>query len=110
MELWRRAANPWGQDVLIGVSWDLMWAALAASVLFLVGHAIWIRTRKEEAHEAPTDVPAGIPEKIERHSFAARAFHWVMSMESKPSMPFARSVSSFFRLSAISSFSSSISG
>ena len=28
MEFWRRADNPWGENVLIGVSWDLMWAAV----------------------------------------------------------------------------------
>jgi len=80
MELWRRASNPWGQDVLVGVSWDLMWAAVVAAGLFLVGHAVWVRTRPSEAHKPSNDVPAGIPEKIERHSFAARAFHWVMSI------------------------------
>ncbi|HAT37016.1 MAG TPA: cytochrome B [Gemmatimonadetes bacterium] len=80
MDLWRRAANPWGQDVLIGVSWDLMWGATVIAVAFVIGHALWVRMRKEEAHEPPEDVPAGIPEKIERHSFASRAFHWVMSI------------------------------
>ena len=40
MELWRRADNPWGQEVLIGISWDLMWAAVVVALLFLVGHAL----------------------------------------------------------------------
>ena len=80
MELWRRAANPWGEEVLIGVSWDLMWLAIAASVLFMVGHAVWLRTRKSEAHEPGGDAPAGVPEKIERHSLGARAFHWLMAI------------------------------
>jgi cytochrome b subunit of formate dehydrogenase len=81
MELWRRATNPWGQDVLIGVSWDLMWAAVIGAVLFLVGHAIWIRTRPAEPHHQVSDAEAaGIPERIERHSLAARVFHWTMSV------------------------------
>ena len=42
MELWRRAANPWGEEVLIGVSWDLMWFAIAASALFMVGHTLLV--------------------------------------------------------------------
>jgi len=81
MEFWRRADNPWGQDVLIGVSWDLMWAAVVAAVIFLVGHSIWIKTRPTEAHE-PATPPAGtqIPERIERHSLSARVFHWTMSI------------------------------
>ena len=81
MELWRRATNPWGQDVLIGVSWDLMWAAVVGAVLFLVGHAIWVRTRPAETHTPVSDAEAaGIPERIERHSLAARLFHWTMSV------------------------------
>jgi cytochrome b subunit of formate dehydrogenase len=80
MEFLRRAANPWGQDVLIGVSWDLMWAAVIAAGLFLVGHAVWIKTRPQGTHEStPASVPSGIPEQIQRHSLSARVFHWTMS-------------------------------
>jgi cytochrome b subunit of formate dehydrogenase len=79
MEFWRRLENPWGQDVLIGVSWDLMWAALALAGLFLFGHAVWVKTRSVETHEPVPDLPAGIPEKIERHTLSARIFHWTMS-------------------------------
>jgi cytochrome b subunit of formate dehydrogenase len=79
MELWRRAANPWGQEVLIGVSWDLMWAAVIAAGLFLVGHAIWVKTRPSEEHATPSEAPPGLPERIERHSLGARIFHWTMS-------------------------------
>ncbi|HET9948780.1 MAG TPA: cytochrome b/b6 domain-containing protein [Longimicrobiales bacterium] len=80
MELWRRAQNPWGQDILIGVSWDLMWAALAASALFLVGHWVWLRMRGGAHAAAPTGpVPPGVPERIARHSVGARLFHWTMS-------------------------------
>ena len=81
MELWRRAANPWGQDVLIGVSWDLMWAAVIVAVLFLVGHSIWIKVRgADEAPAPPPQAARGIPERIERHSLSARIFHWTMSL------------------------------
>jgi formate dehydrogenase subunit gamma len=81
MELWRRTQNPWGQDILIGVSWDLMWAAVVLAALFLVGHAVWYRMRGFSAHkaEAPVAAAAGIPERVARHSLAARIFHWTMS-------------------------------
>ena len=81
IELFRRTQNPWGQDVLIGVSWDLMWTAIVLAALFLVGHALWYRSRKfsEHAPAAPAAVPAGVPERIQRHSLAARLFHWTMS-------------------------------
>ncbi len=81
MELFRRTQNPWGQDVLLGISWDLMWAALIAAGLFLVGHWLWLRARGG-AHEpaAPAIAPPGIPERIPRHSLGARIFHWTMSV------------------------------
>jgi len=82
IELWRSTQNPWGQDVLIGVSWDLMWTAVVLAALFLVAHSIWYRMREGagEAAEAPAGAaPAGIPARIQRHSLAARVFHWTMS-------------------------------
>lgn len=80
MEFWRTAANPWGQEVWIGVSWDLMWAALIAAALFLVGHAVWVKTRPAESHAPASGTDAkGIPEKIERHTLSSRVFHWTMS-------------------------------
>ena len=81
IELFRRTQNPWGQDILIGVSWDLMWTAIVLAALFLVGHAIWYRMRSfgAQAEAAPAAVPAGLPERIQRHSLAARVFHWTMA-------------------------------
>ena len=80
MDFWRKADNPWGQEVLIGISWDLMWLAIAAAALFLIGHAIWVKMRPAEAHESTGTSSAGVPEKIERHSLGSRVFHWVMSI------------------------------
>jgi cytochrome b subunit of formate dehydrogenase len=72
--------DPWGQDVLIGVSWDLIWVAVVLAAVFLVGHAIWHRTRSSgEAAAVPAPVPSGVPARIQRHSLAARLFHWTMA-------------------------------
>ena len=81
IELFRRTQNPWGQDVLIGVSWDLMWLAIVLAVVFVVGHTIWYRARGFSGHEASgaEAVPPGVPDKIQRHSLAARLFHWIMA-------------------------------
>lgn len=80
MNFWRSADNPWGENVLIGVSWDLMWLAVAGAVLFLIGHAVWYRMRPTEEHAGTKSSAAGIPEKVERHSLPARIFHWTMSV------------------------------
>lgn len=80
MDILRTAQNPWGQDVLVGIGWDLVWLAVVASALFVVGHTVWMMVRGTKAEEpAPGGSGAGLPERITRHSLAARAFHWSMS-------------------------------
>ena len=49
MEFLRRALNPWGEDVPIGVSWDLIWAAVIVGAVFVVIHAFLV----------PKKIPAG---------------------------------------------------
>jgi cytochrome b subunit of formate dehydrogenase len=80
MEILRTAQNPWGQDVLVGIGWGLVWLAVVASVVFVAGHTAWMMMKGTKAHEpAPGPGGAGLPERIPRHSVAARAFHWSMS-------------------------------
>ncbi len=43
MEFLRRASNPWGQDVLIGVAWDLMWLAIIVGLAFTLGHTLYVK-------------------------------------------------------------------
>ncbi len=38
MELFRVSRNVWGQEVLIGMSWDLLWVPVAAAFGFMVLH------------------------------------------------------------------------
>jgi cytochrome b subunit of formate dehydrogenase len=76
------AASPWGQTVPIHVAFYLIWVSAIAGLAFLVIHAIWVQfMARKEAHAAATPAQmAGIPEKVARHSFAARAFHWIMAL------------------------------
>ena len=76
--------NPWGQQVLTHISWDLLWASLLAGVMFLVAHASYMvlsAHRKRSASETAALEAAhkDLPEQIERHTFMARAFHWFMA-------------------------------
>jgi formate dehydrogenase subunit gamma len=78
--------NPWGQSVLTHISWDLLWWALAVGILFMAGHAVYVRARSRPAGAAGGatvasrfDVP-GLPARIVRHVAAARLFHWVMTV------------------------------
>ena len=76
--------NPWGQQVLTHVSWDLLWAALFAGLMFLVAHASYMIL---SAHRKASDSEVAaleaqhknLPERIERHSLMARLFHWVQA-------------------------------
>ncbi len=81
MELWRSAADPWGQDVLIGISWDLMWAAVIAGLAFTVAHAVWAKwlAPAETSGTGEGSSVAGLPAQILRHAMSERVFHWGMS-------------------------------
>jgi cytochrome b subunit of formate dehydrogenase len=76
--------NPWGQQVLTHISWDLMWASLFAGIMFLVAHASYMvlsAHRKSSAAQVDALEAANkdLPDQIERHTFMARMFHWVMA-------------------------------
>ena len=80
MEFLRSATNPWGQEVLVGIAWDLMWAALISGAIFVIAHWIYVRwiaqpVRPEEAFVSG----AGVPERITRHALSSRLFHWLMA-------------------------------
>jgi cytochrome b subunit of formate dehydrogenase len=76
------ATSPLGQSVPIHIAWVLIWVALIAGLAFLVVHAIYLRyfaREKEFAGAASPDLAARLPERIPRHSLAARLFHWIMA-------------------------------
>jgi cytochrome b subunit of formate dehydrogenase len=76
------ARSPWGQDVPIHISFFLLWISAIAGLLFLIVHAVWIRyfaPPEQYAGKLPPGAGAGIPEKVARHSLAARLFHWIMA-------------------------------
>jgi len=78
------ATSPWGQTVPIHIAWFLIWVAVIAGLGFFIVHAIWVKffARQEVfAGGAPSSaLSAKLPERVKRHSFAARAFHWIMAL------------------------------
>ena len=92
MEWFRRETNPWGQEILIGLAWDLIWVAVAAGALMIVAHALLYYWRWREsgagAGTISETLPCSelvepikqLPEKILRHSGPSRLFHWVMAV------------------------------
>lgn len=76
------ATSPWGERVPIHIAWFLIWVSLIAGLAFLVIHAIYVKffaKAKEFAGTIPPEMSARLPEKIARHSLAARLFHWIMA-------------------------------
>jgi cytochrome b subunit of formate dehydrogenase len=76
------AKSPWGQDVPIHIVWSLIYVAAVGGLLFLIVHAIYVRYfAKAEAYSgsATAAVAAAVPDRVPRHSLAARLFHWIMA-------------------------------
>lgn len=79
------ARSPWGETVLTHISWDLFWAALVGGVLFLVAHGGYMlfsphrKSHPDEVDRLESE-RGSLPARIDRHSFVARMFHWVMAV------------------------------
>ena len=85
MDLLTTARSPWGESVFIHISWSLFWASLVGGLLFLLAHGgymLFSQHHKRESDEVDRmeRERAGLPARITRHGFVARAFHWVMAV------------------------------
>ena len=74
--------DPYGQELLIRISWDLLYLASVSGILFVIGHAVWLSFLAPNVSAAEVDDAqlANVPEKVARHSLASRAFHWIMAV------------------------------
>ena len=76
------AISPWGQTVPIHIAWFLIYLMASAGLVFLVVHAIYVRyfaSAEEFSGSISQSAAASVPARVPRHSFAARAFHWIMA-------------------------------
>lgn len=83
MEWFRWQQNPWGQNILRGMDWDVTWLVVVMAGLFMAIHIVLYLWRWRHA-AAPTISDAAladvtIPERVLRHSLASRLFHWSMA-------------------------------
>ena len=83
--LLERMRSPWGESVFVHISWDLFWASLVGGLLFLLAHGgymLFSQHHKRESDEVDRMEAerAGLPARVTRHGFVARAFHWVMAV------------------------------
>jgi cytochrome b subunit of formate dehydrogenase len=84
MDLLSWARSPWGESILVHISWSLFWASLVGGFLFLLAHGGYMlfsphRSRERSEVDRLESEHRALPDRIERHSFVARMFHWVMA-------------------------------
>jgi cytochrome b subunit of formate dehydrogenase len=77
------ATNPWGQTVPIHIAFYLIWVSAIAGLAFLMVHAIYVQfiaAKQAHVESVSPELAAKVPEKVARHSLAARLFHWIMAV------------------------------
>ena len=73
MEIVNYKQDVWGREVLLGVSWDLLWLVLMLAFLAIAVHAIAM------ARSGKTELPSSQGARLLRHLLADRLFHWILA-------------------------------
>jgi formate dehydrogenase subunit gamma len=74
VDIVRYKRDVWGEEVILGVAWDLLWVVAVAILLLLVAHAVFMALLAKK-HAKPS--PDG--KRVNRHDAIDRAFHWIMA-------------------------------
>ena len=63
----------WGREVLLGVSWDLLWLVLALTAVVIILHLLIMAFVRKEPRPSPQGA------HLNRHAALDRGFHWIMA-------------------------------
>ncbi len=74
-EIVRYKRDVWGEEVILGVSWDLLWVVAVAVLILLAAHAIVMAALANKK----IDMPSAEGRRVLRHESIDRLFHWVMA-------------------------------
>lgn len=74
-EIVRYKRDVWGEEVILGVSWDLLWVIAVAVLVLLAAHAIIMAALANKK----MDKPSAEGRRVLRHESIDRWFHWVMA-------------------------------
>jgi cytochrome b subunit of formate dehydrogenase len=74
-EIVRYKRDVWGEEVILGVSWDLLWVVAVSILVLLAAHAIIMAALANKK----MDKPSGEGARVVRHEAVDRWFHWVMA-------------------------------
>ena len=72
----RYKRDVWGEEVILGVSWDLLWVVAVALLVLLAAHAIIMAALANKK----MDKPSADGRRVMRHESIDRLFHWVMAI------------------------------
>ncbi|MDP6377928.1 MAG: cytochrome b/b6 domain-containing protein [Pseudomonadales bacterium] len=64
----------WGREVLLGVSWDLLWLVVVAAFAVIIVHLIVVTVMKSDPR------PSTGGARLERHASIDRWFHWITAI------------------------------
>lgn len=64
----------WGREVLLGVSWELLWLVCASALVIVAVHAMYMATKKTRER------PSNEGKHVRRHELVDRVMHWVMAI------------------------------
>ncbi len=64
----------WGREVLLGVSWDLLWLVCVVALVIIAGHAVYMATQQK------AERPSAEGKRVHRHDQIDRVMHWVMAI------------------------------
>ena len=65
----------WGEEVILGVSWDLLWVVAVAVLILIAAHAIIMAVLANKK----MDKPSSEGRRVLRHEIIDRLFHWIMA-------------------------------
>ncbi len=74
MELVTVREDVWGREVMLGISWDLLWVVLALTGAAIILHLLIM------AFLSKAPRPSAEGAHIERHAGIDRGFHWIMAI------------------------------
>ena len=64
----------WGQEVLLGVSWELLWLICVGALVIVAVHAMYMAARKSKQR------PSTEGARVQRHEPVDRIVHWIMAV------------------------------
>ncbi len=64
----------WGREVLLGVSWDLLWLVCVVALVIIAVHAVYMAMQQRAAR------PSRDGKRVQRHEPIDRIMHWVMAI------------------------------